>query len=55
MGVILFEMLQGFSPFHDMSQSQIKRNILEKEVKISKTISKDVRDLLRGLLSKDPT
>lgn len=55
LGIILFEMLEGFSPFYDMSQSQIKRNILTKDLRISKNISKDVRSLLCGLLEKDPT
>jgi serine/threonine protein kinase len=57
-GVILFILLGGYPPFHDADQKQLYRKIragvYEFHPKYWSTISEEVKDLIRGLLTVNP-
>ena len=59
LGILIFEMLQGFSPFAKevgLSQLTIFRNIMNSKVEFDKTLVSNKRcmDLMRKLLTKTP-
>jgi len=53
-GVLLFEMLQGFSPFRGFSKEDIERKILKAEFNSEMIPNRDARNLIDGLLVKNP-
>ena len=53
-GVILFAMVHGYLPFEDEVQSVLYEKIKTKSVKISSAVGIPCRNLIRGLLLKDP-
>jgi len=56
-GVVIYEMLHGYFPFVDntiKTTEDIFNCVLTRPLSISKKISKHARDLLEGLLTKDP-
>lgn len=57
-GVVLFVMLAGYNPFQGKSDSEIKKNIKNMNYNIKGLhwdgISKEAKDLLQKLLTKDP-
>jgi len=53
LGVLIFEMLAGYSPFYSDSSIGIYKNILRGGVRFSSCMSETARDLLKGLLSRD--
>lgn len=55
LGVLLFEMLAGYSPFYSDSPLEIYKNILRGSVRFSSCMSEAAKDLLKGLLSRDAT
>jgi serine/threonine protein kinase len=55
LGVLLFEMLAGYSPFYSDSPIEIYKNILRGSVRFSSCMSDVARDLLKGLLARDST
>ena len=54
LGVLLYEMLLGITPFYTNRKEDIFHNIEFGELKIPEFIREDTKSLLRGLLQKDP-
>eukprot|EP00826_Nyctotherus_ovalis_P005296 TRINITY_DN11192_c0_g1_i4.p1 TRINITY_DN11192_c0_g1~~TRINITY_DN11192_c0_g1_i4.p1 ORF type:complete len:571 (-),score=48.12 TRINITY_DN11192_c0_g1_i4:206-1918(-) len=54
-GVILFALLSGYLPFDDQNTSNLYKKILACEYKIPTFISPAAADILRGILTKDPS
>jgi serine/threonine protein kinase len=54
LGVLIFEMLAGFSPFYSDSPLEIYKNILSGRIPFPATITGAAKDLLTGLLTRDP-
>jgi len=54
LGVLLFEMLSGYSPFYSSSPLEIYKNILSGRIKFPSGMSPAAKDLLKGLLTRDP-
>ena len=54
LGVLLYEMLVGITPFFTARKEDIFHNIEFGELKIPEYIQNDTASLLRGLLQKDP-
>ncbi|KAJ1916852.1 hypothetical protein H4219_003548 [Mycoemilia scoparia] len=55
MGVLLYEMMTGRTPFWGKNHKQIYDSIIKKKVVYPKYMSPDVRDLLSRLLKKQPS
>ncbi|CAH0389077.1 unnamed protein product [Bemisia tabaci] len=53
-GVVMYEMMCGRLPFYNKDHDVLFTLILMEEVKFPKTISNEAKDLLSGLLIKDP-
>ncbi|CAA9999249.1 unnamed protein product [Nesidiocoris tenuis] len=53
-GVVMYEMMCGRLPFYNRDHDVLFTLILMEEVKFPRTISSEARDLLSGLLVKDP-
>ncbi|XP_014216493.1 RAC-beta serine/threonine-protein kinase B-like [Copidosoma floridanum] len=53
-GVIICEMMSGKLPFDDRDREILSRMIRKEKVKFPKTFSVEAKDVLRGLLVKDP-
>merc|ERR1712106_884845 len=54
-GVVMYEMMVGRLPFFDRDHDILFELILIEEVRFPKNLSRDAKDLLGGLLVKDPT
>ena len=54
LGVLLYELLHGFSPFKGTSETYTFGNILQCNYTFRKGISIEAQDLIRGLLQKIP-
>ena len=54
-GVVLYAMLYGIVPFRATHMAELQKLIMKAEYKLQDCISKDARDMLSGLLEKDPT
>ena len=54
LGVLLYEMLVGITPFFTSRKEDIFHNIEFEELKIPEFIQPDTASLLKGLLQKDP-
>ncbi|KAK4287769.1 hypothetical protein Pmani_039168 [Petrolisthes manimaculis] len=53
-GVCLYEMMVGRLPFYDKDHDKLFQLIVCEDVRFPRTISPEARDLLKGLLHKDP-
>lgn len=53
-GVVLFAMLYGTVPFKANNMSELQSIIMKAQYTLKDDISEEARDLLRGLLEKDP-
>jgi len=53
-GVVMYEMMVGRLPFYNRDHEKLFELILMDEVRFPRTISGDAKDLLQGLLIKDP-
>lgn len=54
-GILLYEMLCGMPPFRAKSRNALQNQILSSKVKYPKFLSSDSQNLLKGLLTRDPT
>jgi len=53
-GVVMYEMMVGRLPFYNQNHEIMFGNILAAEVRFPRSISSEAKDLLGGLLVKDP-
>ncbi|CAJ1356374.1 unnamed protein product [Effrenium voratum] len=53
-GVILFALVCGFLPFEDQNHAELYKKILNAEYEVPNFISKDVVNLIAGMLTTDP-
>ncbi|XP_076041112.1 AKT serine/threonine protein kinase [Oratosquilla oratoria] len=53
-GVCLYEMMVGRLPFYDRDHDKLFKLIVSEDVRFPRTISQEARDMLKGLLVKDP-
>ncbi|KAI4498123.1 hypothetical protein M0802_006947, partial [Mischocyttarus mexicanus] len=54
-GVVMYEMMCGRLPFYNRDHEKLFTLILLEEVKFPRTISNEAKDMLGGLLIKDPS
>ena len=54
LGILLYEMFHGFSPFGSKSVFKIYRNIVEEEIKIKPDLDLDAKDLIFKILKTEP-
>lgn len=54
-GILIFEMLVGYSPFEADDEDELYKRIISEVAKIPRFLSDEARALLEGLLQKDPT
>lgn len=54
LGVLMFEMLSGYSPFEAPDDESLYRSIVNDEVQIPRPLSYEATSMLDGLLIKDP-
>lgn len=50
LGILLFELMHGFSPYRAKKIEDILENINSKKIKFSRRISSEVKDLIKGIL-----
>ena len=53
-GVVLYAMLYGVVPFRANNMSELQKLIIKAKYTLQDCISKDARDLLKGLLEREP-
>lgn len=53
-GVVLYTMLVGKQPWNERDELKVMRAVRERKVKYPQTMTKPVREVLKGLLNKDP-
>ena len=53
-GVVLYAMLYGIVPFRANNMNELQKMIIRADYMLQDCISKEARDMLNGLLEKDP-
>nr|GMC63770.1 serine/threonine-protein kinase AtPK2/AtPK19-like [Ipomoea batatas] len=54
-GVLLFEMLTGKSPFYGGNRQKVQQKIVKDKIKLPGYLSREAHSLMKGLLQKDPS
>lgn len=54
LGVLLYEMMTGLPPYYDEDVPKMYKKILQEPLRFPDGFDKDAKDLLIGLLSRDP-
>lgn len=54
-GVVLYAMLYGTVPFKANNMSELQKLIIKAKYTLKDDVSEEVRNLLHGLLEKDPS
>jgi len=54
-GVLLYEMLVGITPYFSKDKDELFDNIINGKLKLPRTISKEVKNLIICLLNRNPT
>ncbi len=54
LGVLLYEMFHGYSPFSSKSVFKIYRNIVEEEINFKDNMDEDAKDLIKIILKNNP-
>uniref|UniRef100_A0A8B9LIX2 non-specific serine/threonine protein kinase n=1 Tax=Astyanax mexicanus TaxID=7994 RepID=A0A8B9LIX2_ASTMX len=54
LGVVMYEMMCGRLPFYSQDHEKLFELILMEEIRFPRTLSPEAKDLLAGLLQKDP-
>ena len=54
LGVVMYELMCGRLPFYNRDHDVLFELIIMEEVKFPRTLSQEAKDLLSGLLAKDP-
>jgi serine/threonine protein kinase len=54
LGVVLYEMLEGYPPYYSDDKDELMKSILENDLRIPDHISEEAQDLLSKLLQKEP-
>lgn len=52
--MILYEMLTGNAPYGGDDEDELFQNVLQRSVYYPKSISKEAKEVIKGLLHKDP-
>jgi len=59
LGVIVYLLIGGYSPFHSLEWSLYKREVLQGELEFHseywRTVSHSAKKLIKGMLNSDPT
>ena len=55
LGILLYEMLTGLPPYYDEDVPKMYKKILQAPLRFPDGFDKDAKDLLIGLLSRDPS
>lgn len=55
LGVLLYEMLAGLPPYYDENHEIMYKKILSEPLRFPSDMGSDARDILRGLLTRDPS
>ena len=51
---MIYEMFTFITPFYDEDELQIEENVLLKDVYYPETMSKEAKQIISGLLDRDP-
>ncbi|CAF0939028.1 unnamed protein product [Adineta ricciae] len=54
LGIMIYEMFTFITPFYDEDEMQIEENVLLKDVYYPETMSKEAKQIISGLLDRDP-
>jgi len=54
LGVLIYEMLQGLPPFYDKNLRDMYDAILHQPIPFPRSFSKEVKDIINGLMERDP-
>ena len=54
LGIMIYEMFTFITPFYDEDEMQIEENVLFKDVYYPETMPKEAKQIISGLLDRDP-